>query len=207
MARSRSSRSWLAEHFSDEYVRRAQKEGYRSRAVYKLRELDERDRLFRPGMVVVDLGAAPGGWSQYARERVGAAGRVIALDILPMVALPGVECITADFTEPDSLQQLERLLGGRKPDLVISDMAPNISGVGPSDQGRSMYLLELAREFSESVLAPGGTFVAKAFQGAGFSEAVRILRTEFGTVAVRKPRASRARSSEAYLVAKGFRQD
>lgn len=207
MARSKSSNSWLAEHFSDEYVKRAQKEGYRSRAIYKLRELDERDRLFRAGMMVVDLGAAPGGWSQYARERVGAGGRVIALDILPMDAMPGVECLTADFTEPDSLAQLERLLGGGKPDLVISDMAPNISGVGPSDQGRSVYLLELAMEFAESVLVPGGAFVSKAFQGAGFSEAVRKLRANFDTVSVRKPRASRPRSKEVYLVAKGFRRD
>lgn len=206
MARTKSSNSWLAEHFSDEYVKRAQKDGYRSRAVYKLREMDERDRLLRAGMTVVDLGAAPGGWSQYAKERVGAGGRIIALDILPMDAIPGVECMTADFTEPDSMVQLELMLGGRKPDLVISDMAPNISGVGPSDQGRSMYLLELAVEFAESVLAPGGAFVSKAFQGAGFSEAVRKLRENFDTVSVRKPRASRARSSEAYLVAKGFRR-
>ena len=205
MARSKTSNSWLAEHFSDEYVKRAQKEGYRSRAIYKLRELDERDRLFRAGMMVVDLGAAPGGWSQYAKERVGASGRVIALDILPMDPVPGVECLTADFTEPESLKQLEQLLGGRKPDLVISDMAPNISGVGPSDQGRSSYLLELAMEFSESVMVPGGAFVSKAFQGAGFSEAVRKLRANFDTVSVRKPRASRARSNEVYLVAKGFR--
>jgi 23S rRNA (uridine2552-2'-O)-methyltransferase len=207
LARSKSSNSWLAEHFSDEYVKRAQKEGYRSRAVYKLRELDERDRLFRPGMTVVDLGAAPGGWSQYAKERVGAGGRVIALDILPMDALPGVECLTADFTEPDALAQLQHLLRGRNPDLVISDMAPNISGVGPSDQGRSSYLLELAMEFAESVLVAGGAFVSKAFQGAGFSEAVRKLRSNFDTVSVRKPRASRARSKEVYLVAKGFRRD
>lgn len=205
MARSRTSNTWLAEHFSDEFVKRARKEGYRSRAVYKLQEIDARDRLFKPGMTVVDLGAAPGAWSQYVRERVGRAGRVIALDILPMEALPGVEVLQGDFTEEATLKALLDALGGRPVDLVISDMAPNISGVDSADQARAMYLSELALDFAVQVLKPGGAFLVKVFQGRGFSELYKVIQARFTRVVSRKPKASRARSAEIYILATGFR--
>jgi len=205
MARSKSSDRWLRRHFTDEYVKRAQKEGKRSRAVYKLAEIDERDRLFRPGMTVVDLGAAPGGWSQYARERVGPTGRVIALDILPMEAIAGVEVLQGDFTEQAVLDSLIERLGGQAVDLVIADMAPNISGIASADQGRSMLLAELALEFADKTLRSGGDFLVKTFQGAGFQEFHRAMQRRFAKLHARKPKASRAESREVYLLGKGFK--
>lgn len=205
MARTKSSGQWLAEHFSDEYVKRARKEGYRSRAVYKLKELDTRDRLLRPGQKVVDLGAAPGAWSQYLVERVGASGRVIALDILPMEALPGVEVLQGDFNEQRTLDALMAALAGQPIDLVISDIAPNISGIETVDQARVMGLAELALDFSTRVLKPGGSFLVKVFQGRGFPELYRVMQGRFSKVVTRKPKASRARSAELYLLATGFR--
>ena len=205
MARSKTSNAWLAEHFNDEFVKRARKEGYRSRAVYKLQEIDTRDRLLKPGMTVVDLGAAPGAWSQYLVERVGRTGRVIALDILPMEALPGVEVLQGDFTEEATLKNLLDALGGRPVDLVISDMSPNISGVDSADKARAMYLSELALDFAASVLKPGGAFLMKVFQGSGFSELYKGIQGKFTRVVSRKPKASRARSAEIYVLATGFR--
>ena len=205
MARSKTSNAWLAEHFRDEFVKRARKEGYRGRAVYKLQEIDIRDRLLRPGMTVVDLGAAPGAWSQYVRERLGNSGRVIALDILPMEALAQVEVIEGDFTEDSTVPALLKLLDGGAVDLVISDMAPNISGVAIADQARVMYLAELALDFSVQVLKPGGAFVVKIFQGSGFNELYKVIQGNFTRVTTRKPKASRARSAEIYILATGFR--
>ncbi|HWR86992.1 MAG TPA: 23S rRNA (uridine(2552)-2'-O)-methyltransferase RlmE [Acidiferrobacterales bacterium] len=205
MARSKTSNAWLAEHFNDEFVKRARKEGYRSRAVYKLQEIDARDRLLKPGMTVVDLGAAPGAWSQYLVERVGRSGRVIALDILPMEALPGVEVLQGDFTEEATLKALLDALGGRPVDLVISDMSPNISGVDSADKARAMYLSELALDFAAQVLKPGGAFLMKVFQGSGFSELYKVIQGKFTRVVSRKPKASRARSAEIYVLATGFR--
>lgn len=201
MARSRSSQRWLREHFSDRFVKKAQAEGLRSRAAYKLEEMLARDRLLKPGMVVVDLGAAPGGWSQLVRRELGESGRVIALDILEMPPLAGVEFIHGDFREPGPLAELEALLGGAAVDLVLSDMAPNMSGVDAVDQPRSMYLAELARDFAQQQLRPGGSFLIKLFQGAGFDDYIRELRTAYRQVKVRKPEASRSRSSEVYALA------
>ncbi len=203
--KSKSSRRWLDRHFNDEFVKQAQKEGYRSRAVYKLLEIQERDRLLKPGQVVVDLGAAPGGWSQVARKTVGAKGAVVALDILPMEPLPEVEFIQGDFREDAVLQKLRNLLDGRAVDLVISDMAPNVSGMAAVDQPRAMYLCELALDFAREVLKPGGGLVVKVFQGEGFDQYVRDLRDAFGKVVTRKPKASRARSREVYLVATNYK--
>ena len=205
MPRSKSSNRWLRRHFSDEYIQRAQKEGWRSRAAFKLKELDERDRLLRPGMTVVDLGAAPGGWSQYAKERVGPVGRVIALDILPLEPIAGVEILQGDFTEPAVLDSLMERLGGRAVDLVIADMAPNISGIAASDQARAMGLAERVLEFADRTLRPGGCFVVKIFQGAGFQEFHRAVQRRFAKRLVRKPKASRAESREVYLLGKGFK--
>ena len=205
MPRSKSSHRWLSEHFSDEYVKRAQREGWRSRAVYKLQEIQEKYRLLAPGMTVVDLGAAPGGWSQYAGSVVGAKGRVIPTDILPMEPVPGVEFIEGDFREEAVLDGLLEALGGEKADLVLSDMAPNISGMGAVDQPRAMYLAELALDVARRVLKPGGTFVVKILQGEGSVEYLRMLRDSFGSVAVRKPMASRPRSREVYAMAKGLK--
>jgi 23S rRNA (uridine2552-2'-O)-methyltransferase len=205
MARSKSSGKWLTEHFTDEFVKRARKEGYRSRAVYKLQEIDERDRLLKPGMVVVDLGAAPGAWSQYVKEKVGPAGRVVALDILPMEALAGIETLQGDFTEDEVLAALLKALNSQPVDLVISDMAPNMSGIDSSDQARAMYLAELALDFAGKVLKPGGAFLVKVFQGRGFNELYKVMQGQFARVATRKPKASRARSAELYLLATGFR--
>ena len=204
MARSKSSQRWLREHFSDAFVKRAQKEGYRSRAAYKLAEIDERDKLLRPGLTVVDLGAAPGGWTQYAAERIEPGGRVIALDILPMDALPGVEVIEGDFTDAAVLSRLEATLGGQTVDLVISDMAPNISGIGVSDQARAIYLAELALDFAGAHLRPGGQLLIKTFQGEGFPALYKAMQAAFDKVVTRKPQASRARSRETYLLGKEF---
>lgn len=205
MARSKSSTRWLKEHFSDPYVKRAHAEGWRSRAVFKLEELLERDRLLKPGMVVVDLGAAPGSWSQVARERLGEQGRVIALDILPMQGIGGVEFILGDFREEAVLAQLKDTLGGVEVDLVLSDMAPNLSGMTVVDQPRSMHLVELAEEFAATHLRRGGSFLSKVFQGEGFDDLVRRLRVRYERVSIRKPKASRARSPEVYALATGKR--
>lgn len=209
MARSKSSARWLKEHFSDPYVKRAQAEGWRSRAVFKLDELLERDPLLRPGMVVVDLGAAPGGWSQMVRERLrtraGDSGRVIALDILPMQGIAGVDFIEGDFREDDVARRLEAALNGQGVDLVLSDMAPNISGVESVDQARAMHLVELARDFAAEHLNPGGAFLVKLFQGRGFDEYLRNLRADYERVSIRKPKASRSRSAEVYALAVGKR--
>lgn len=205
MARSRSSKRWLAEHFADDYVKRAQKEGLRSRAVFKLRELDERYHLFKPGMAVVDLGAAPGGWSEYAAGRVGKKGKVAALDILPMDAIAGVDFIQGDFREDAVLQQLRSVLGADKVQVVLSDMAPNMSGSKAVDQPRAMHLADLALEAARELLETGGVFVIKLFHGEGFDDYVREVRRSFAGVSVKKPDASRARSREVYLLASGFK--
>jgi 23S rRNA (uridine2552-2'-O)-methyltransferase len=196
MARSKSSKRWLAEHFDDPYVKMAQQKGLRSRSAFKLQELQEKYHLIKPGMTVVDLGAAPGGWCQVAQPLAGPAGKVFALDILEMEPLPGVEFILGDFTEEDALLQLEQALGEKRVDLVMSDMAPNMSGMAAVDQARAMYLAELALEFVKSHLKPGGDFVVKLFQGADFDAFVRQVRTLFRKVQVIKPKASRPRSKE-----------
>jgi 23S rRNA (uridine2552-2'-O)-methyltransferase len=203
MARSKTSHRWLKEHFDDEFVKRAQQEGYRSRAVYKLQEIQAKDRLLRPGMTVVDLGAAPGGWAQYAAELVGRKGRVVASDILPMEPIPGVTVLEGDFREPEVLETLLSILGEGGADLVMSDMAPNISGVDAVDQPRAMYLAELAADLARTVLKPGGDFLVKLFQGTEFDDYVRNLRGDFDKVSIRKPKASRPRSREVYAVARG----
>lgn len=203
MAKSKSSHRWLKEHFSDEYVKRAQRDGYRSRAVYKLDEIQQRDRLIKPGMTVVDLGAAPGGWSQYALPLVGRKGKIMAMDILPMEPLPGVDFLQGDFREDTVLESLMKMLDGREIDLVMSDIAPNISGVEAVDLPRSMYLVELAVDFADQVLKPGGDFLTKVFQGEGFDELVRDLRRRYTKVLIRKPKASRPRSREVYALARG----
>ena len=205
MARSKSSTRWLREHFTDEYVKRAQAEGYRSRAVYKLLEIHEKDHLLRPGLTVVDLGAAPGGWSQLAARLVGEQGRVVASDILPMDALADVVFVQGDFTEDEVLQRVLDALGERRADLVMSDMAPNMSGIRDVDQPRAMLLAELALDFARKVLKPGGKFVCKVFHGEGFDAFVKELRAAFGAVLTRKPDASRGRSREVYVIAKEFR--
>lgn len=204
MSRSRSSRRWLREHFKDPYVRRAQADGLRSRAAFKLEELLDRDRLIRPGMVVVDLGAAPGGWSQVAAKALAGRGRVIALDILQMPSLAGVEVLQGDFREDATLAELARVLDGARVDLVLSDMAPNMSGVTSVDRARALYLAELARDFAQDWLRPGGDFLVKLFHGPGFDDYIRQLRPHYEKVVVRKPRASRARSPEVYALATGF---
>ena len=203
MARSKSSHRWLKEHFDDPYVKRAQAEGLRSRAAYKLEELLERDRLLKPGMVVVDLGAAPGGWSQVVRRELGTSGRVIALDILDMPPIAGVEFVHGDFREPEPLSRLEALLDGQPVDLVLSDMAPNMSGVEAVDKARALYLVELARDFADQHLRNGGNLLLKMFQGAGSDAFLKDLRSRYAKVQVRKPKASRNRSSEVYLLATG----
>lgn len=205
MARSRTSKAWMQEHVSDPYVRRARAEGYRSRAAYKLLQLDRRDRLLKPGLTVVDLGAAPGAWSQVAAARVGAAGRVLAVDLLEMAPIRGVELIRGDFRDPATLERLADALKGRPADLVLSDMAPNISGMAEVDQARSLELAQAAAEFCEGYLKPGGTLLVKVFQGTGLEEFAARLRRRFLKVAVRKPSASRSHSTEVYLLARGFR--
>lgn len=205
MARSKSSSSWLKEHFDDEYVKMAQKEGYRSRAIYKLLEIQEKDRIIKQGMTIVDLGAAPGGWSQLAANLVGRKGRVIALDILPMASLADVEIIEGDFREEAVMEQLLESLNNEKVDLVMSDMAPNMSGMPVADLPRAMYLAELTLDLANKVLREGGDILVKVFQGEGFDEYLRSLRAAFTKVQSRKPKASRPRSREVYLIGRGFK--
>ncbi len=205
MARSKSSREWLDRHLNDEYVKKAQVEGYRSRAVYKLLEIQNRDHLIQPGDVVVDLGAAPGGWSQVVHKIVTPKGAVFALDILPMEAIDGVTFIEGDFREQQPFDKLREALNGRDVDLVISDMAPNLSGMATVDQPRVIYLCELALDFAVQTLKPGGDFLTKIFQGEGFDAYMRQLREKFAGVMVRKPQSSRSKSSEVYLIGRDFR--
>ena len=203
--RSKSSQRWLQEHVSDPFVKKAKKEGARSRAIYKLEELVDRDRLLKPGMVVVDLGAAPGGWSQFVRQAMGDSGRVVAMDILDMPPLAGVDFLHGDFREDSVLSRLEAMLDGARVDLVLSDMAPNKSGVDAVDQPRMMHLAELAMEFADNHLKPGGAFLIKLFQGAGSDDYIRELRRRYDKVAIRKPDASRKRSPEVYALGQGKR--
>lgn len=205
MKRTQTSKAWMREHVNDPYVLRAKREGYRSRAAYKLMELDERDHLLKPGMTVVDLGATPGGWSQVASKKVGASGRLIALDVLEMQPLHNVTFIQGDFREDAVLHELVKALGDRPVDLVVSDMAPNISGIDLSDQARAMHLAELALEFAIEHLKPNGNFLVKVFQGEGFEDFVSQMRSHFQQVLTRKPPASRGRSSEIYLLGKDKR--
>lgn len=204
MPRSKSSKRWLQEHFDDVYVKKAQSEGYRSRAVYKLQEVDAKEHLLRPGLTVVDLGAAPGGWTQYVSQRLEGRGRIIALDILPMDALPDVDVIQGDFRDDGVLQQLINLIPERSVDLLLSDMAPNMSGTAAVDMPRAMYLAELAFDFADKMLKPGGDMLIKIFHGAGFDDLIKQARTRFNKVVIRKPMASRSRSRETYLLAKGY---
>ena len=194
-------------HVTDAYVRQAQKEGYRSRAAYKLAEIAEKDRLLNPGLIVVDLGAAPGGWSQWLVKQVGATGRVIAIDCLPMEPLTQVEFIQGDFTSDEGLQSLQQILKGTRVDLVLSDMAPNLSGVDSVDQARCAHLAELAIEFAKTHLKPGGAFLVKVFQGEHFEAVRRQMMATFKSAAVRKPKASRSESKETYLVGRGLRNE
>jgi 23S rRNA (uridine2552-2'-O)-methyltransferase len=200
MKRTKTSKAWMQEHVNDPYVKLAQKDGYRARAAYKLIEIDDKDRLIKPGMVVVDLGSTPGSWSQVAIQRLKGNGRLIALDLLPMVGIPGVEFIQGDFREDEILEQLEEKLNGQQIDLVISDMAPNISGISSVDQPNAVYLTELAVDFSLKWLKPEGNFLVKVFVGSGFEEIVKIMRDSFEKVVTRKPKASRDRSTEVYLL-------
>ena len=202
MKRTKTSKQWMMEHVNDVYVQRAKAEGYRSRAAYKLIEVAARDKLLKPGMVVVDLGAAPGGWSQVAAAKTGAGGRVIAVDLLPMDSLRNVTFLQGDFRDELVAQALERELAGRPIDLVLSDMSPNISGIALSDQARAMHLAELALEFAVKHLKPGGSLLVKVFQGSGFQEFLREMRSCFMRVMTRKPEASRGRSNELYLLGK-----
>ncbi|EHK72931.1 MULTISPECIES: 23S rRNA (uridine(2552)-2'-O)-methyltransferase RlmE [Pseudomonadaceae] len=205
MKRSKSSRRWLDEHVNDPYVKRAQKDGLRSRSSYKLIELNEKDKLIRPGMLVMDLGSAPGGWSQVAGGIVGDKGRVVATDILPMGALDNVDFVQGDFTDDAVFQKILGVLDGRQPDLIVSDIAPNISGVAAADQAAAMYLVELTLDMVRQVLKPGGNYVVKVFQGEGSDVFLKDVRTSFEKVSIRKPEASRPRSREVYLVGKGFK--
>ena len=202
MAKTPSSKQWLKEHFDDIWVRKAQEDGYRSRAAYKLLEINQKDRLLKPGTVVVDLGAAPGGWSQIAERLVKPNGLVLASDILDMEAVGGVDFIKGDFTEEACFKEILGALGGRPVDLVMSDMAPNMSGMNDIDQPRAMYLVELAVDFDEQTLRPGGSLLMKVFQGEGFTELLQDLRRKFAVVVNRKPEASRSRSREVYVLAK-----
>ncbi|MGX5175201.1 23S rRNA (uridine(2552)-2'-O)-methyltransferase RlmE [Aliikangiella sp. IMCC44653] len=205
MAKSKSSKGWLKEHFDDVYVKRAQEEGVRSRAVYKLEELDQKDQLLKPGITLVDLGAAPGGWSEYAAKKVGSKGRIIATDILAMDYLDGVNFIQGDFREESVLNQILEAMDNQQADLVISDMAPNISGVDAIDQPASMYLVELALDLARQILKPGGNFVVKVFQGEGFDQYKQEVKQSFKVLKVRKPKASRPRSREVYVFGQGFK--
>ncbi len=205
MARSKTSQGWLKEHFNDPYVKMAQKDGYRSRASYKLLEIQEKDRILRPGNTVIDLGAAPGGWSQVTSRVLGDKGHLIASDILEMDSIPDVTFIQGDFTEESVLAQILEAVGNHPVDLVISDMAPNMSGVKMADQARAMYLCELALDLAGQVLRPGGDFLIKIFQGEGFDVYHKQVRTMFEKVQMRKPLSSRDRSREQYLLARGFR--
>jgi 23S rRNA (uridine2552-2'-O)-methyltransferase len=203
--RTKSSARWLAEHAADPYVKRAHQEGWRSRAAFKLEEIQRTDRILRPGMTVVDLGAAPGGWSQFAARTLGGKGRVIALDVLEMPAVPGVEFIQGDFTDDAVLARLQESLRGDKVDLVMSDMAPNMMGIADVDHDRSMRLVDLAVDFAARELRPGGDLLMKVFQGREFQSLIARLRRDFESVKLRKPKASRARSSEVYVLARGYR--
>jgi 23S rRNA (uridine2552-2'-O)-methyltransferase len=203
--RTKSSRQWLAEHESDVYVKRAREAGFRSRAIFKLEEIQRTDRLIKPGMTIVDLGAAPGGWCQLAVKLLQGRGRIVALDILPMDAIVGVEFIQGDFSDDAVLTSLEELLGQDQPQLVLSDMAPNTTGIADVDHDRSMHLVELSLDFVQRTLAPGGDFLVKVFQGRHFHPFVLQLRKSFGSVKVRKPPASRQRSPELYLLARDFK--
>jgi 23S rRNA (uridine2552-2'-O)-methyltransferase len=205
MPRSKSSSTWLQRHVSDPFVKKAQLDGYRSRSAYKLTELNEKDRLVRPAMRVMDLGSAPGGWSQVLGKLVGAKGRVLATDILPMEPVKNVDFIQGDFTDEAIVARLLDWLGGGKFDLIVSDIAPNITGIDSADQASSMYFLELALDTVRQTLKPGATFVAKMFQGSGSDDYIKELRTSFEKVLIRKPAASRAESREVYIVAKGFK--
>lgn len=205
MARSKTSAGWLKEHVDDYWVQQAQKEGYRSRAAYKLIEIDEKDQLLKPGMTVIDLGSAPGGWSQVAAARLNGQGKVLASDILPMDALADVEFIQGDFTDDEVLEEILRSMNHQQADLVISDMAPNLSGMNAIDQPKAMYLVELALDLAQQVLRPGGHYLAKVFQGEGYDEYLKLLRQDFKQVLTRKPKASRPRSREVYLLAKGYK--
>ena len=204
MARTPSSRRWLQEHHADPFVQKARAAGLRSRAAFKLMDLDRRYGLIRAGSRVVDLGAAPGGWSQWAAQRVGPRGRVVAVDILPMSAVAGVSFIQGDFREESVREAVREALGGLAADLVLSDMAPNLSGIRAVDQARSIELVELALELARATLTPGGAFLAKVFQGEGLEELLRSIRTDFAALERRKPEASRARSRELYVLARGY---
>lgn len=204
MPQSKSSKRWLQEHFDDPFVKKAQAEGYRSRAVYKLQEIDEREKLFKPGMTVIDLGAAPGGWTQYVSKKLGGYGTIVALDILPMDTIADVQFIQGDFCEETVLQQLTQLISDQSADVVLSDMAPNWSGNKAVDIPRAMYLAELAMDFAYKVLKPKGVLLTKVFHGAGFDALVKQVRTRFNRVVIRKPQASRSRSRETYLLAKDY---
>lgn len=201
MKKSVSSKRWLKEHFDDQYVKASKEEGYRSRAVYKLKQIQEKYRLIKPGMIVVDLGAAPGGWSQLMTNWVGRKGKIFALDILPMDPLPDVDIIEGDFTEQAVLEQLQLQIEGRIINAVVSDMAPNMSGIKVSDQARAMYLAELALDFANMVLTQGGIFVCKLFQGEGFDAYIKKLRQDFTKLMMHKPDASRDRSREVFAIA------
>lgn len=204
MPRTKSSKRWLQEHFDDPYVKKAQAEGYRSRAVYKLKEVNEKEQLLKPGMTIVDLGAAPGGWTQYVSEQLQGRGSIVALDILPMDSLPDVHFIQGDFREDAVFDELINLIPKRSVDLLLSDMAPNMSGTTAIDIPRAMYLVELAFDFAEKMLKPGGSLLIKIFHGAGFDELIKKARSSFDKVVIRKPSASRSRSKETYLLAKGY---
>lgn len=205
MARTKSSHQWMQEHFQDEYVKKAQALGYRSRAVFKLEEIQEKDKIIRPGMNIVDLGAAPGGWSEYARKLLGKKDKVVALDLLDIEPIEGVDFIQGDFREDEVLEKLYKVLAGEPVHLLLSDMAPNMSGNKEMDQPRAIYLGELALDAAHSILVKGGTFLIKMFQGAGFDEYHNQVKQYFSSVVIRKPKASRARSNEVYILAKGFK--
>ncbi|MCB5161058.1 23S rRNA (uridine(2552)-2'-O)-methyltransferase RlmE [Marinomonas algarum] len=205
MARSKSSNNWMKEHFDDPYVKKSQQDGYRSRASYKLLEINDKDKLFRPAMRIIDLGAAPGGWSQVAAKLVGDKATIVASDILEMAPLPGVAFVQGDFTEQAVYEAILAEIGEEKADLVISDMAPNMSGNSSADQPQAMYLVELALDMAAQVLRPGGNFLVKVFQGEGFEEYLKTMRAQFGSVITRKPDASRPRSREVYLLGRQFK--
>ena len=204
MKKSHSSKQWLRRHVNDPYVQRSKREGYRSRSAYKLTEIDDRDRLLKGGLLVVDLGSAPGGWTQVAAQRVP-SGKIIAIDLLEMAPVPGTTFIQGDFTARSGLEAVRAALGERKADVVLSDMAPNLSGIGVSDQARSMHLAEIALEFAVAHLQPDGAFLVKVFQGAGYDEYLRAMRAAFVKVVVRKPDASRGESAEQYLLGRGLK--
>ncbi|WP_371194289.1 23S rRNA (uridine(2552)-2'-O)-methyltransferase RlmE [Glaciecola sp. SC05] len=205
MARTKTSKKWMDEHVNDPYVKQAKIDGYRSRASYKIIEINDKDKLFRTGSIVMDLGAAPGGWSQVVAPLIGNSGHLIASDILPMDGIGGATFIQGDFTDEAVYEQIVAALNNEKVDVVMSDMAPNISGVNTTDQYSSIYLVELALDMARNVLKPGGSFCAKVFQGVGYEEYVKDVRRSFDKVVVRKPAASRPRSREVYIVGKGFK--